>query len=65
MTEATQSRRDVDLSHGHPLQSNQLVSLGVTGRRSMSDLGAIRDNLSGLTMSLGRTHDEQYNLLML
>ncbi|XP_023745123.1 uncharacterized protein LOC111893291 isoform X1 [Lactuca sativa] len=65
MTEAAQSTRDVDLSPGQPLQSNQSVSLGVIGRRSLSDLGAIGDNLSGLAVSLGGTHDQQYNLQML
>ncbi|KAI7755262.1 hypothetical protein M8C21_019926 [Ambrosia artemisiifolia] len=64
-TEATQSARDVDLSPGQPFQSNQSGSLGVIGRRSHSDLGTIGDNLSGLAMSQGGTHDQQYNLQML
>ncbi|KAL4578257.1 hypothetical protein LXL04_014377 [Taraxacum kok-saghyz] len=64
MTDSSTSR-DVDLSPGQPLQSNQSVSLGVIGRRSLSDLGAIGDNLSGLAVSLGGTHDQQYNLQML
>ncbi|KAI3518781.1 hypothetical protein L1887_07594 [Cichorium endivia] len=61
----TETTRDVDLSPGQPLQSNQSVSLGVIGRRSLSDLGAIGDNLSGLAVSSGGTHDQQYNLQML
>lgn len=65
MTEPVQTTRDVDLSPGQPLQSNQSASLGVIGRRSLSDLGAIGDNLSGLAVSLGGTHDQQYNLQML
>ncbi|KAK9062387.1 hypothetical protein SSX86_019573 [Deinandra increscens subsp. villosa] len=65
LTEPAQNTRDVDLSPGQPLQSNQSGSLGVIGRRSLSDLGAIGDNLSGLAMSLGGTHDQQYNLQML
>lgn len=65
MTEPAQSTRDVDLSPGQPLQSNQSGSLGVIGRRSLSDLGAIGDNLGGLAVSSGGTHDQQYNLQML
>ncbi|KAM0038475.1 putative CCR4-Not complex component, Not domain, CCR4-NOT complex subunit/5 domain superfamily [Helianthus debilis subsp. tardiflorus] len=65
MTEPAQSTRDVDLSPGQPLQSNQSGSLGVIGRRSLSDLGAIGDNLGGLPVNLGGTHDQQYNLQML
>lgn len=63
---SAQTPRDVDLSPGQPLQSNQsAASLGVIGRRSLSDLGTIGDNLSGLAVSLGGTHDQQYNLQML
>nr|XP_043631689.1 CCR4-NOT transcription complex subunit 3 isoform X2 [Erigeron canadensis] len=65
LTESVQATRDVDLSPGQPLQSNQSASLGVIGRRSLSDLGTIGDNLSGLAVSLGGTHDQQYNLQML
>ncbi|CAI9269963.1 unnamed protein product [Lactuca saligna] len=36
ITEAAQSTRDVDLSPGQPLQSNQSVSLGVIGRRILT-----------------------------
>ncbi|CAI9302902.1 unnamed protein product [Lactuca saligna] len=36
MTEAAQRTRDVDLSPGQPLQSNQSVSLGVIGRRILT-----------------------------
>ncbi|KAK1410926.1 hypothetical protein QVD17_37468 [Tagetes erecta] len=65
LTEPVQSTRDVDLSPGQPLQPNQSGSLGVIGRRSLSDLGAIGDNLGGLAVSSGGTHDQQYNLQML
>ncbi|XP_076927934.1 general negative regulator of transcription subunit 3-like isoform X1 [Bidens hawaiensis] len=56
---------DVDLSPGQPLQLNQSGTLGVIGRRSLSDLGAVGDNLGGLAVNLGGTHDQQYNLQML
>ncbi|XWS42453.1 hypothetical protein CRYUN_Cryun16bG0015400 [Craigia yunnanensis] len=65
LTEPAQVIRDIDLSPGQPLQSNQSSSgLGVIGRRSVSDLGAIGDNLSGSTNS-GGMHDQIYNLQML
>lgn len=51
----------MDLSPGQPLQSNQSSgSLGVYGRRSASDLGAIGD-----TVNPGGMHDQLYNLQML
>ncbi|PKA50915.1 hypothetical protein AXF42_Ash007570 [Apostasia shenzhenica] len=57
--------RDTDLSPGHPLQPSQSpASLGVIGRRSVSDLGAIGDNLSALG-GAGLMHDQNYNLQML
>lgn len=66
MTEPSQVPRDIDLSPGQPLQSNQPSgSLGVIGRRSVSDLGAIGDNLSGSTVNSGAMHDQLYNLQML
>ena len=65
LTEPARVIRDIDLSPGQPLQSNQSSSgLGVIGRRSVSDLGAIGDNLSGSTNS-GGMHDQIYNLQML
>uniref|UniRef100_A0A5B6ZL60 Putative CCR4-NOT transcription complex subunit 3 isoform X1 n=1 Tax=Davidia involucrata TaxID=16924 RepID=A0A5B6ZL60_DAVIN len=65
-TEPTPVLRDADLSPGQPLQSNQPSgSLGVIGRRSVSDLGAIGDNLSGSAVSSGGMHDQLYNLQML
>ncbi|XP_048443858.1 CCR4-NOT transcription complex subunit 3-like isoform X4 [Pyrus x bretschneideri] len=65
-TEPAQVPRDIDLSPGQPLQSNQpSASLGVIGRRSVSDLGAIGDNLSGSTANSGGMHDQLYNLQML
>ncbi|XVF31225.1 hypothetical protein REPUB_Repub16aG0127300 [Reevesia pubescens] len=65
LTEPAQVIRDIDLSPGQPLQSNQSSSgLGVIGRRSVSDLGTIGDNLSGSTNS-GGMHDQIYNLQML
>lgn len=66
LTEPAQIPRDIDLSPGQPLQSNQPSgSLGVIGRRSGSDLGAIGDNLSGSTLNSGGMHDQSYNLQML
>ncbi|XWS64633.1 hypothetical protein CRYUN_Cryun05aG0019800 [Craigia yunnanensis] len=65
LTEPARVIRDIDLSPGQPLQSNQSSSgLGVIGRRSVSDLGAIGDNLSGSTNS-GGMHDQINNLQML
>ncbi|XWS58281.1 hypothetical protein CRYUN_Cryun08bG0020400 [Craigia yunnanensis] len=65
LTEPAQVIRDIDLSPGQPFQSNQSSSgLGVIGRRSVSDLGTIGDNFSGLTNS-GGMHDQIYNLQML
>ncbi|XP_038999008.1 general negative regulator of transcription subunit 3-like isoform X2 [Hibiscus syriacus] len=65
LTEPARNIRDIDLSPGQPLQYNQSSSgLGVIGRRSVSDLGAIGDNLSGSTNS-GGMHDQLYNLQML
>ncbi|XP_021283540.1 CCR4-NOT transcription complex subunit 3 isoform X3 [Herrania umbratica] len=65
LTEPAQVIRDTDLSPGQPLQPSQSSSsLGVIGRRSVSDLGAIGDNLSGSTNS-GGMHDQIYNLQML
>ncbi|KAG2686303.1 hypothetical protein I3843_09G000800 [Carya illinoinensis] len=66
LTEPILIPRDIDLSPGQPLQSNQPSgSLGVIGRRSVSDLGAIGDNLSGSTLNSGGMHDQSYNLKML
>ncbi|KAK8633804.1 hypothetical protein V6N13_014640 [Hibiscus sabdariffa] len=63
--EPAQVIRDIDLCLGQPLQSNQSSSgLGVIGRRSVSDFGAIGDNLSG-SMNTGGMHDQLYNLQML
>ncbi|KAL5837518.1 hypothetical protein ACOSQ3_014687 [Xanthoceras sorbifolium] len=66
LTEPTQVVRDTDLSPGQPLQSSQPSGgLGVIGRRSVSDLGAIGDSLSGSTVNSGGMHDQIYNLQML
>ncbi|KAJ1294351.1 hypothetical protein BS78_01G140000 [Paspalum vaginatum] len=62
--ETTQLPRDTDLSPGQPLQPGMSSSgVGVIGRRSVSDLGAIGDNLTGTSASSG--HDQLYNLQML
>ncbi|XP_034693418.1 CCR4-NOT transcription complex subunit 3 isoform X1 [Vitis riparia] len=66
LTEPSQVPRDTDLSPGQPVQSNQPSgSLGVIGRRSISDLGAIGDTLSGSAVNSGGMHDQLYNLQML
>ncbi|XP_021725144.1 general negative regulator of transcription subunit 3-like isoform X2 [Chenopodium quinoa] len=65
LPESTQLSRDADLSPGQPLQSSQpSASLGVIGRRSVSDLGAIGDNIGG-TANSGGVHDLVYNTQML
>lgn len=66
VTDSNQLPRDTDLSPGQPFQPNQpSSSLGVIGRRSVSDLGAIGDNLSGQAGNSGGMHDQLYNLQML
>ncbi|XP_019055616.1 PREDICTED: CCR4-NOT transcription complex subunit 3-like isoform X2 [Nelumbo nucifera] len=66
LVEPAQVPRDTDLSPGQPLQSNQpSLGLGVIGRRSVSDLGAIGDNLSGSTANSAGMHDHTYNMQML
>lgn len=70
MTEQTQVPRDTDLSPGQPIQTSQPSgSLGVIGRRSVSDIGAIGDSLSGGISGNspvgGGMHDQLYNLQML
>ncbi|CAN6439869.1 unnamed protein product [Victoria cruziana] len=64
LSEANQLQRDSDFSPGQPLPSPQSsCALGVIGRRSASDLGAIGDNLGGSIATPG--HDHSHNLLML
>ncbi|XP_052147846.1 general negative regulator of transcription subunit 3 isoform X2 [Oryza glaberrima] len=64
ITEGTQLSRDPDLPAGQPLQPGMSSSgVGVIGRRSVSDLGAIGDNLS--VASASTSHDLLYNLQML
>ncbi|WCJ43651.1 transcription regulator NOT2/NOT3/NOT5 family protein [Euphorbia peplus] len=66
IVEPVQLPRDTDLSPGQPIQSSQpSTGLGVIGRRSNSDLGAIGDNLSGSAVNSGPMHDQLYNLQML
>lgn len=56
--------RDIDLSPGQPLQPSQSsASLGVIGRKSVPDLGAIVDNIT--VANPGVLHDHAYNLQML
>lgn len=59
--------RDIDLSPGQPFQTMQTSgNLCVIGRRSVADLGAIGDNISGgSTAPAGPTRDQLYNLQML
>ncbi|XP_057508966.1 general negative regulator of transcription subunit 3-like isoform X1 [Actinidia eriantha] len=65
-TEPAQVPRDIDLSPGQPLQSNQPSgSLGVIGRRSVSDLGTIGDNLGGSSANSGGMRDQSYSMQML
>ncbi|XP_008796583.2 CCR4-NOT transcription complex subunit 3-like isoform X2 [Phoenix dactylifera] len=66
MIEGNQLPRDTDLSPGQPLQPSQSsAGPGVIGRRSISDLGAIGDNLGGSAGSSGGMHDQIYNMQML
>ncbi|XP_055800576.1 general negative regulator of transcription subunit 3 isoform X3 [Solanum dulcamara] len=66
VAEASPRPRDTDLSPGQPLQSSQSSgSLGVIGRRSVADLGAIGDSLSASTANSAGMHDQLYNLQML
>ncbi|XP_011078770.1 general negative regulator of transcription subunit 3 isoform X5 [Sesamum indicum] len=66
LAEPSQVMRETDLSPGQPLQSaSSSGSLGVIGRRSVSDLGAIGDNISASTANSGGMHDQLYNLQML
>ncbi|GAB4851443.1 hypothetical protein Ancab_030845 [Ancistrocladus abbreviatus] len=66
LSESVQLPRDTDLSPGQPLQSSQPPgSLGVIGRKSVSDLGAIGDNLSATTPNSSGVHDQLYILQML
>lgn len=66
VAEASPRPRETDRSPGQPLQSSQPSgSLGVIGRRSVADLGAIGDNLSASTANSSGMHDQLYNLQML
>ncbi|KAF7801498.1 CCR4-NOT transcription complex subunit 3 [Senna tora] len=66
LPEPAQTSKDIDLSPGQPLQSNQPSgNLGVIGRRSGADLGAIGDNFSGSSVISGGMRDQSYNLQML
>ncbi|KAH6798598.1 transcription regulator NOT2/NOT3/NOT5 family protein [Perilla frutescens var. frutescens] len=66
LSEPSQVMRETDLSPGQPLQpASSSGSLGVIGRRSVSDLGAIGDNISASTANTGGMHDQLYNLQML
>ncbi|XP_042393970.1 general negative regulator of transcription subunit 3-like isoform X2 [Zingiber officinale] len=64
--ESSQLSRENEMSLGQPLQAGQSsASLGVIGRRSALDLGAIGDNINGLAGNSGGMHDQIYNLQML
>ncbi|XP_054811066.1 uncharacterized protein LOC129312447 isoform X2 [Prosopis cineraria] len=66
LAEPAQSSRDADFSSGQPLQSNQPSgNLGVIGRRSVVDFGAIGDSLSGTNVNSGGGRDHLFNLQML
>lgn len=65
MTESAQVTHGIDLSPCQPLQSIQTASLGVVGRRSGTDLGAISDNISGLPLTFGASHHQQSTMQLL
>ncbi|CAH1420127.1 unnamed protein product [Lactuca virosa] len=66
VAEPAQAARDIDLSPGQPLQSTALA-LGVIGRRSVSEVGAIGDTLGGggTFLPLGAPHDQQSTFQLL
>lgn len=66
LPEAAQTFRDIDLSPGQPLQSNQSTgNLGVIGRRNGVELGAIGDSFGASSVNSGGVRDQLYNLQML
>lgn len=66
LAEQPQLPRDTDLTPGQLVQLNQPSGiLGVIGRRSVADLGAIGDNLSSSPSNSGGMYDQLYNLQML
>ncbi|XP_028780174.1 CCR4-NOT transcription complex subunit 3 isoform X2 [Neltuma alba] len=66
LTEPAQGSRDTDFSPGQPLQPNQPSgNLGVIGRRSVADFGAIGDSLSGTNVNSGGGRDHVLNMQML
>ncbi|XP_014491279.1 general negative regulator of transcription subunit 3-like isoform X1 [Vigna radiata var. radiata] len=66
LPESAQTSRDIDLSPGQPLQSNQPTgNLGVIGRRNGAEHGAIGDSFSASSVSSGGVRDQLYNLQML
>lgn len=66
LPDSAQISRDIDLSPGQPLQSNQATgNLGVIGRRNGAEHGAVGDNFSGSSFSSGGVRDQIYNLQML
>jgi len=66
LSESAQTSRDIDLSPGQPLQSNQPTgNLGVIGRRNGAEHGAIGDSFSASSVSSGGVRDQLYNLQML
>ncbi|KAK8473352.1 hypothetical protein PHAVU_001G109300 [Phaseolus vulgaris] len=66
LPESAQTSRDIDLSPGQPLQSNQPTgNLGVIGRRNGSEHGAIGDGFNASSVSSGGVRDQLYNLQML
>ena len=65
-TEGSQLPRDSDLLPGQPLQPSQSsASVGVIGRRSVSDLGTIGANLGGSAGNSGVADDQFHTLQLL
>ncbi|KAL8162876.1 hypothetical protein V2J09_014365 [Rumex salicifolius] len=66
LSESGQLQRDINFSPGQPLQPGQpSSSLGVIGRKSVPDLGAVGDYLGATTPNSGGFHDHIYNYKML
>ncbi|XP_020251428.1 general negative regulator of transcription subunit 3-like isoform X1 [Asparagus officinalis] len=64
--EGSQLPRESDLSPGQPLLPSQSSSgVGVIGRRSVSDLGAIGENLGGSSGNSGGMSDQFHTLQLL
>ncbi|KAI4341166.1 hypothetical protein MLD38_025924 [Melastoma candidum] len=66
LSEPISVTKEIDLSPGQPILNTQSSgSLGVIGRRSVPDLGAVGDSFSVSPVTPGPVHDQLYNMQML